>query len=60
MHLLHELSIFIDDDSTSLILGSFLSVKSREYGFYYSRPQNRFFMLLARVFDKECPRSVEE
>ena len=60
MHLLHELPIFIDDDSTSLILGSFPSVKSREYGFYYSHPQNRFFLILARVFDEECPRSVEE
>lgn len=60
MHLNHELEIFINDNSTSLILGSFPSVKSREYGFYYSHPQNRFFMVLSRVFDEPCPNNIEE
>lgn len=60
MHLTHELEIFIFDSSETLILGSFPSVKSREYGFYYSHKQNRFFPVLAKVFGEEAPSSIEE
>lgn len=60
MHLTHELEIFIFDSSDTLILGSFPSVKSREYGFYYSHKQNRFFPVLAKVFNEETPSSIEE
>ena len=60
MHLTHELEIFIFDDSETLILGSFPSVKSREYGFYYSHPQNRFFPVIAKVFDEETPKTIED
>ena len=35
-------------DSKILILGSFPSVKTREYGFFYGHPQNRFWLLLER------------
>ena len=55
----HEIEIFINNDSKILILGSFPSVKSREYGFYYSHPQNRFFPVLAKVFDEEHPISID-
>lgn len=60
MHLTHQLEIFIHDDSKILILGSFPSVKSREYGFYYSHKQNRFFPVLAKLFDEPVPSSIEE
>lgn len=60
MHLIHELPIFINDDSNILILGSFPSIKSRQYGFYYSHPQNRFFPTLAKLFNEECPASIDE
>jgi hypoxanthine-DNA glycosylase len=30
-------------------LGTFPSVKSREYGFYYGHPQNRFWKVIARI-----------
>lgn len=60
MHLIHELPIFINDDSNILILGSFPSIKSRQYGFYYSHPQNRFFPTLAKLFNEECPTSIDE
>ena len=43
-----------------LILGSFPSVKSREEGFYYGHPQNRFWRLLARLTDEEIPETIEE
>ena len=60
MHLKHELEIFINNNSEILILGSFPSVKSREYGFYYSHPQNRFFPTLSRIFNEPCPKSISD
>lgn len=36
-------------DSRILILGSFPSVKSRETGFFYGHPQNRFWKVTAAV-----------
>ena len=36
-------------DSRILVLGSFPSVKSRETGFFYGHPQNRFWQVLAAV-----------
>ncbi|MDE7255823.1 MAG: DNA-deoxyinosine glycosylase [Helicobacter sp.] len=43
----------IDKDSKILILGSFPSVASREMGFYYAHPQNRFWKVLGALFDDE-------
>ena len=43
----------IDKDSKILILGSFPSVASREMGFYYAHPQNRFWKVLGALFDNE-------
>ena len=60
MHLTHTLKIFIDKESKILILGSFPSIKSREYGFYYSHPQNRFFPTLSKIFKEDCPNTIEE
>lgn len=60
MHLSHTLPIFIYKEAKILILGSFPSVKSREYGFYYSHPQNRFFLTLSKVFDEELPSSIDD
>jgi hypoxanthine-DNA glycosylase len=40
---------FVRADSRILILGSFPSVKSREQGFYYGHPQNRFWRTIAAV-----------
>lgn len=56
----HSFPIYINDDSKILILGSFPSVKSREYGFYYSHKSNRFFPTLAKIFNEEYPISIEE
>ena len=60
MHLTHTLPIFIDKDSETLILGSFPSNKSREVMFYYGHKQNRFFPVLARLFNELAPTSVKE
>ncbi len=47
----HGFPPFINGDSEILILGSFPSVKSREQDFFYMHPQNRFWAVLARIFD---------
>lgn len=47
-------------DSRILILGSFPSVKSRETGFFYGHPQNRFWKVTAAVCGEEVPQTVEE
>ena len=60
MHLAHTLPIFVNEDSEILILGSFPSRKSREVMFYYGHKQNRFFPVLARLFNEVAPITVEE
>ena len=47
-------------DSRVLILGTMPSPKSRENRFYYSHPQNRFWKVLAAIFESEAPKTVEE
>lgn len=49
-----------DEDSKVLILGSYPSVKSRETGFFYGHKQNRFWKVLARVYETAVPDTVEE
>ena len=57
----HEsLKPFIDADSKVLILGSFPSVKTREAGFYYGHPQNRFYKVISNIFNASLPTSIEE
>lgn len=49
-----------DKNSRILILGSFPSVKSREMGFYYGHPQNRFWKVLSGILEEQAPQSVGE
>ena len=56
----HTLSPFVPAGAETLILGSFPSVRSRETGFYYGHKQNRFWRVLAAVFDSPCPADTEE
>ncbi len=49
----HTIEPFYDENSEVLILGSFPSIKSREAGFYYHHPQNRFWKVLGILFDEE-------
>ena len=49
----HTIKPFYNKDSKILILGSFPSVKSREEGFYYAHPKNRFWPVLASIFKEE-------
>lgn len=56
----HPISPFFDKESKVLILGSFPSVKSREQGFFYGNPQNRFWKVLSTVFGDETPETIDQ
>lgn len=60
MHLTHPIEPVYDQNSRILILGSFPSAKSREVGFFYGHPQNRFWKVVSSLYEEELPRSVEE
>lgn len=60
MEIVHPFPPFFRADSHILILGSFPSVKSREQLFFYGHPQNRFWRVLADVFEDEVPASIPE
>ncbi len=60
MHLTHPIEPVYDQNSRILILGSFPSAKSREIGFFYGHPQNRFWKLLSALYEEELPQTVEE
>lgn len=56
----HEIAPIYDKNSRLLILGSFPSVKSRESGFFYGHPQNRFWKVLSGLLNAPLPDTVEE
>lgn len=56
----HELEPFYKKNSEILILGSIPSIKSREQGFYYAHPNNRFWHVLAIVLKEDVPQTIEE
>ena len=47
-----------DGNSKVLVLGSMPSPRSRERGFYYMHPQNRFWRMLAEVLGEELPADI--
>ena len=56
----HTIDPIYFKDSKILILGSIPSVKSREEGFYYAHPQNRFWKTLEAIFDEKIGESKED
>ena len=56
----HPIPPIYDENSKILILGSFPSVKSREIEFFYGHPQNRFWRVIAAVFDSSVPQTIDE
>lgn len=56
----HTIRPVYDGNSRILILGSFPSVKSREAGFFYGHPQNRFWKVLSGLCDCPLPVTTEE
>lgn len=58
--IIHPIDPVYDCSSKILILGSFPSVRSREEGFFYGHPQNRFWKVTSAVFGEETPKTIEE
>ena len=49
-----------NENSRILILGSFPSVKSREEGFYYGHPRNRFWKVISAVVGEKEQVTIDE
>lgn len=49
-----------DEHSAVLILGTMPSPKSREAGFYYAHPQNRFWPVLSVLFGEPVPEEAAQ
>lgn len=60
MQVNHTLKPVYDVNSKVLILGTMPSVKSREVGFYYGHPSNRFWKILAKVYQEEIGNSIND
>lgn len=56
----HTLQPIYDQNANVLILGTMPSPKSREVGFYYGHPQNRFWKVLADIFHEKPLLTNEE
>ena len=56
----HPIPPLFDAESRVLILGSFPSIKSREAMFFYGHPQNRFWKVIAALFEEPVPERIPE
>ena len=56
----HPFDPLVNGSSRVLILGSFPSVKSREQNFFYGHPQNRFWKVIAALFNEKVPMTIPE
>lgn len=59
-HIVHPIPPTWDGNSEILILGSFPSAKSREMGYFYGNPHNRFWRVMAALYGEETPETVGE
>lgn len=59
-HVKHPLKPIFDDNSRVLILGTMPSPKSRETGFYYNHPQNRFWRVMAALLEEPIPENNQD
>ncbi len=57
---LHTLAPVFDAHSRILILGTMPSPKSRQTGFYYGNPQNKFWRVLQTLFDSPPLVTIEQ
>ncbi|MFR5602312.1 MAG: DNA-deoxyinosine glycosylase [Lachnospiraceae bacterium] len=56
----HVFPPLFDQQCRVLMLGSIPSPKSRELGFYYGHPRNRFWKVISDVCDEPVPETIEE
>ncbi len=59
-HIVHPLAPVFDENARVLVLGTMPSPASRAVRFYYGHPQNRFWRVLARLFDEPVPSDNDE
>ena len=58
--IIHPFGPLFNESSRILILGSFPSVKSRKQQFFYGHPQNRFWKVLAALYQQDVPVTVDQ
>ena len=56
----HEFPAVYDRESRVLLLGWIPSPRSREVGFYYGHPQNRFWKVIAEVLGEDVPETIPQ
>ena len=54
----HPLPPVVGPESRVLLLGTMPSPRSRERGYHYGNPQNRFWRVIAALWDEEVPADV--
>ena len=59
-HVTHDFEPIFNKESRVLMLGTMPSPKSREVGFYYGHPRNRFWKVVSDVCSEELPESKED
>lgn len=59
-HITHDFDPVFDGRSRVLMLGTMPSPKSREAGFYYGHPRNRFWKVVSDVCGAEFPQTRED
>ena len=60
MEKVYSFKPFYDENSEILILGTMPSVKSRNLGFYYMHPQNRFWKILETIYEEKIGENIED
>lgn len=60
MKVVHTLEAIYNEESRVLILGSIPSIKSREIGFYYSHPKNKFWKTLENVYNEKIENTIQD
>lgn len=60
MSIAHPFPPVVDSACRVLVLGSFPSVRSREEGFFYGHPRNRFWPLMAALLHEAPPMTIPE
>jgi len=60
MKVTHDFAPVFNEESRILMLGTMPSPKSRETGFYYGHPRNRFWKVVSDVCGEELPVARED
>lgn len=56
----HDFEPIYNQDSRILMLGTMPSPKSREVGFYYGHPRNRYWKVVSDVCGENLPKTKED